>query len=96
MSHLAEIVKSNEPEVRVVNPLLALKKDKAPAAVQGGGYRPDELPPLLVLKEVRFYLDLVPLRFASPSIPVHLLGELAKTECGMDEIGKDVKVYFTN
>lgn len=45
-----------------------------------------ELPPLVVLKEVCFYLQLVPTRSSTSSIPIHLLGELAKTSSGMKEI----------
>ena len=67
---------------RTVNPLLNLKKSPA---VPPPPPKTD-LPPPLLLTMVRFNLELVPHRFASPSIPVHLLGELSKTETGAQAI----------
>ncbi|KAH9258700.1 hypothetical protein BASA81_003202 [Batrachochytrium salamandrivorans] len=103
----------NEPEVRYVNPLMALRGTNRNNSVEQVPRSPrskaststrfdnpngnEDLPPLLVLKEVRFYLELVPERSATPSIPVHLLGELAKTTVGVQEItNQNLFKYFVS
>jgi len=89
----ASAAAANEPPVpaveavhRTLNPLLALKASAKSSTALPPPPPKTDFPPPLLLTHVCFNLELVPHRFASPSLPVHLLGELAKTEKGAKAI----------